>query len=336
MKVNLKELCNYLGTDYTAAARYLSRQGRGGVDAGFITVAQAEVFLKALDETRGGDIKEKTSQLVGIPRPELLTKLRSIDDVVEADNVFVWDVDRKADEQAHEKKFSRQIADEQADEQIKARQVARQLDDEADELPDEKKFSRYVSRHVDEQADEKIKARQVARHVARQLDEQADEVADEKIKARHVARQASRQQFEGHFGMRFLRSANALLMFAAIALTAQAYLFSRLAILKLASVGVVVISPVQEGVIIVCAIVFEIVGLFVGANFNDKKVGGEIDGVSARGIWLFLFFFIQITTDLCLFGVIQNDIFSSIIVASSMPLALMAMANLFMGENHRR
>lgn len=136
--------------------------------------------------------------------------------------------------------------------------------------------------------------------------------------------------------MRFLRSANALLMFASIALTAQAYLFSRLAILKLASVGVVVISPVQEGVIIVCAIVFEIVGLFVGANFNDKKVGGEIDGVSARGIWLFLFFFIQITTDLCLFGVIQNDIFSSIIVASSMPLALMAMANLFMGENHRR
>jgi hypothetical protein len=259
---------------------------------------------------------------------------------VEADNVFVWDVDRKADEVADEKVKARHVArrvddkpdeasDEQADEKIKARQVP-------DEQADEKKFSRYVSRHVDEQADEKIKARQVARHVARQLDEQADEVADEKVKARQPSRQASRQEFEGHFGMRFLRSANALLMFAAIALTAQAYLFSRLAIAKLASVGVIVVSVFQEAVIIACAIVFEIVGLFVGANFNDKKVGGEIDGVSARGIWLFLFFFIQITTDLCLFGVIKNNVFSSIIVASSMPLALMAMANLFMGENHRR
>ena len=332
MKVNLKELCTYLGTDYTAAARYLSRQGRGGVDAGFITVAQAEVFLNALHETRGGDIKEKTSQLIGIPRPELLSKLRQIDDVIEPINTFVWDVGRKADEVADEvadeKMEARQVSDEQADEKIKARHVARQLDEQADEQADEKKFSRYVSRHVDEKSNEKIKARQVARQLARQLDEQADE--------KKFSRQVVRQEFEGHFGMRFLRSANALLMFAAIALTAQAYLFSRLAILKLASVGVIVTSPYQEGAIIVCAIVFEIVGLFVGANFNDKKVGGEIDGVSARGIWLFLFFFIQITTDLCLFGVIKNNVFSSIIVASSMPLALMAMANLFMGENHRR
>lgn len=323
MKVNLKELCNYLGSDYTAAARYLSRQGRGGVTDGFITVSQAEVFLSALHETRGGDVKEKTSRLVGIPRPELLTKLREIDDVIEPDNVFVWDVDRKADE----------VADEVADEKVKARHVARHVDDKPDEAPDEQADEKIKDRQVpDEQADEKVKARQVAR----QLDEQADEVADEKAKARQPSRQASRQEFEGHFGMRFLRSANALLMFAAIALTAQAYLFSRLAIAKLASVGVIVVSVFQEAVIIACAIVFEIVGLFVGANFNDKKVGGEIDGVSARGIWLFLFFFIQITTDLCLFGVIKNNVFSSIIVASSMPLALMAMANLFMGENHRR
>jgi len=134
-----------------------------------------------------------------------------------------------------------------------------------------------------------------------------------------------------HLGMAALVSPFTAMIFTSFALLGQAYLFGHLAHNVFTAVGIP--APMRFHFII--AFIFECTGILIAASFNDRKIGGEYDGVSIRGIWLFVFFAVQVVSDLCLFGVIKNPIVGTVIVAVAMPIALLGYANLYMSENRK-
>ena len=134
-----------------------------------------------------------------------------------------------------------------------------------------------------------------------------------------------------HFGMAALTSPFTAMIFTSFALLGQAYLFGHLAHKVFYNVGI----PAPMWFHFVIAFIFECTGILIAASFNDRKIGGEYDGVSIRGIWLFVFFAVQVVSDLCLFGVIKNPIVGTVIVAVAMPIALLGYANLYMSENRK-
>jgi len=137
-----------------------------------------------------------------------------------------------------------------------------------------------------------------------------------------------------HFGMIFLQSPTVQMVFAILALAFQAFMYAMLSIDVFKDMGIVITiaSPVFW-LIMSAAIVFEMVGVFFGANFRDRKISIGGDQISLRSIWLTAFFIVQVITDLCVTGVIKSDIVSHVIFSLSWPLAIMAYANLFMKEN---
>lgn len=132
-----------------------------------------------------------------------------------------------------------------------------------------------------------------------------------------------------HVGMKALTSPYTAMIFTFTALVAQAYLFAQLAHKIFVATGI--FAPMAFHFIM--AFIFECTGILIAASFNNRKIGGEIDGVSLRGIWLFVFFAVQVISDLCLFGVIKNPTVGTVIVALAMPIALLGYANLYMEEN---
>lgn len=134
-----------------------------------------------------------------------------------------------------------------------------------------------------------------------------------------------------HLGMSALTSPFTAMIFTSFALLGQAYLFGHLAHNVFSNVGI----PAPMWFHFVIAFIFECTGILIAASFNDRKIGGEYDGVSIRGIWLFVFFAVQVVSDLCLFGVIKNPIVGTVIVAVAMPIALLGYANLYMSENRK-
>lgn len=131
-----------------------------------------------------------------------------------------------------------------------------------------------------------------------------------------------------HLGMRALTSPFTAMVFTTFALLGQAYLFGHLAHRTFETIGI----PAPMWFHFIMALIFECTGILIAASFNDNKVGGS-EGVSARGLWLFTFFTVQVISDLCLFGVIKNPTIGTVIVALAMPIALLGYANLYMEEN---
>ena len=132
-----------------------------------------------------------------------------------------------------------------------------------------------------------------------------------------------------HVGMKALTSPYTAMIFTFTALLAQAYLFGQLAHKIFVAIGI--FAPMAFHFLM--AFIFECTGILIAASFNNRKIGGENDGVSLRGIWLFVFFAVQVISDLCLFGVIKNPTVGTVIVALAMPIALLGYANLYMEEN---
>jgi hypothetical protein len=140
-----------------------------------------------------------------------------------------------------------------------------------------------------------------------------------------------------HFGMIFLQSPTVQMVFAILALAFQAFMYAMLSIDVFKDMGIVITiaSPVFW-LIMSAAIVFEMVGVFFGANFRDRKISIGGDQISLRSIWLTAFFIVQVLTDLCVTNVIKSDMVSHVIFSLSWPLAIMAYANLFMKENRTK
>jgi hypothetical protein len=137
-----------------------------------------------------------------------------------------------------------------------------------------------------------------------------------------------------HFGMVFLRSATVHMVFAILALAFQAFMYAMLSIDVFKDMGIIItIASAVFWLVMAAALVFEMVGVFFGANFNDRKITIGGDEISLRSIWLTAFFVVQIITDLCVTGVIKSEMISHVIFSLSWPLAIMAYANLFMREN---
>jgi hypothetical protein len=138
-----------------------------------------------------------------------------------------------------------------------------------------------------------------------------------------------KSSLNSHLGMKALTSPITAMVFTFFALLGQTYLFGHLAHKVFESIGVPAPMEFHFGI----GFIFECTGILIAASFNDRKIGGEIDGVSLRGIWLFVFFAVQVISDLCLFGVIKNPTVGTVIVALAMPIALLGYANLYMEEN---
>jgi len=141
--------------------------------------------------------------------------------------------------------------------------------------------------------------------------------------------QQKMKSLNSHLGMKALTSPFTAMVFTFFALLGQAYLFGHLAHKVFEAIGVPAPMAFHFGI----ALIFECTGILIAASFNDRKIGGENDGVSLRGIWLFVFFAVQVISDLCLFGVIKNPTVGTVIVALAMPIALLGYANLYMEEN---
>lgn len=135
-----------------------------------------------------------------------------------------------------------------------------------------------------------------------------------------------------NIGMALLVNPVTAMIFTLFALLGQAYLFAHLAHKTFESINI----PAPFGFHFIMALIFECTGILIAASFNERKIGGELDGISARSIWLFIFFAVQVLSDLCLFGVITNSAIGTIIVALAMPIALLGYANLYMEENRRK
>lgn len=135
-----------------------------------------------------------------------------------------------------------------------------------------------------------------------------------------------------NIGMALLINPVTAMIFTLFALLGQAYLFAHLAHKTFESINI----PAPFGFHFIMAIIFECTGILIAASFNERKIGGELDGISARSIWLFVFFAVQVISDLCLFGVITNSAIGTIIVALAMPIALLGYANLYMEENRKK
>lgn len=135
-----------------------------------------------------------------------------------------------------------------------------------------------------------------------------------------------------NIGMALLMNPVTAMIFTLFALLGQAYLFAHLAHKTFESINI----PAPFGFHFIMALIFECTGILIAASFNERKIGGELDGISARSIWLFIFFAVQVISDLCLFGVITNSAIGTIIVALAMPIALLGYANLYMEENRKK
>lgn len=135
-----------------------------------------------------------------------------------------------------------------------------------------------------------------------------------------------------NIGMSLLMNPVTAMIFTLFALLGQAYLFAHLAHKTFEAISI----PAPFGFHFIMALIFECTGILIAASFNERKIGGELDGISARSIWLFIFFAVQVISDLCLFGVITNSAIGTIIVALAMPIALLGYANLYMEENRRK
>lgn len=135
-----------------------------------------------------------------------------------------------------------------------------------------------------------------------------------------------------NIGMALLINPVTAMIFTLFALLGQAYLFAHLAHKTFEAINI----PAPFGFHFVMALIFECTGILIAASFNERKIGGELDGISARSIWLFIFFAVQVISDLCLFGVITNSAIGTIIVALAMPIALLGYANLYMEENRKK
>jgi hypothetical protein len=135
-----------------------------------------------------------------------------------------------------------------------------------------------------------------------------------------------------NIGMALLINPVTAMIFTLFALLGQAYLFAHLAHKTFETINI----PAPFGFHFIMALIFECTGILIAASFNERKIGGELDGISARSIWLFIFFAVQVLSDLCLFGVITNSAIGTIIVALAMPIALLGYANLYMEENRKK
>lgn len=155
--------------------------------------------------------------------------------------------------------------------------------------------------------------------------------APEAPKEKEIEKPAKTENMKTHLGMTAITSPFTAMIFTSFALLGQAYLFGHLAHNVFSNVGI----PAPMWFHFVIAFIFECTGILIAASFNDRKVGGEYDGVSIRGIWLSVFFAVQVVSDLCLFGVIKNPIVGTVIVAVAMPIALLGYANLYMSENRK-
>lgn len=146
------------------------------------------------------------------------------------------------------------------------------------------------------------------------------------IKEKHVEKKNL------NIGMALLINPVTAMIFTLFALLGQAYLFAHLAHKTFEAINI----PAPFAFHFVMALIFECTGILIAASFNERKIGGELDGISARSIWLFVFFAVQVISDLCLFGVITNNAIGTIIVALAMPIALLGYANLYMEENRKK
>ena len=81
-------------------------------------------------------------------------------------------------------------------------------------------------------------------------------------------------------GMAALTSPFTAMIFTSFALLGQAYLFGHLAHNVFAKVGI----PAPMWFHFMIAFIFECTGILIAASFNDRKIGGDYDGVSIRGI----------------------------------------------------
>lgn len=134
-----------------------------------------------------------------------------------------------------------------------------------------------------------------------------------------------------HMGMRFLRERNVAMIFTFAAILTQAWMFGMLGHREFHAQKIN--SPMWLHLIM--AVIFEFTGILIGASFNNRKIGGD-DGISIRAIWLSIFFGIQVLGDLCLLEVIPNRTISTTLIAVSMPIAILAYANLYIAENLKK
>jgi hypothetical protein len=159
-----------------------------------------------------------------------------------------------------------------------------------------------------------------------------EKVEEQPIKETQLANEIKMEKQNLNIGMALLINPVTAMIFTLFALLGQAYLFAHLAHKTFESINI----PAPFGFHFIMALIFECTGILIAASFNERKIGGELDGISARSIWLFVFFAVQVISDLCLFGVITNNAIGTIIVALAMPIALLGYANLYMEENRKR
>jgi hypothetical protein len=158
---------------------------------------------------------------------------------------------------------------------------------------------------------------------------------DEKPNNKPANYNGGKRASEDHFGMRILTSQTTAMVFTVIAILFQACMFGLLE--KRVSATVDIHIHLFFGVLM--GIVFETSGIMIAANFNNKKIKvGNAMWVSARGIWLFVFFFVQVLTDFSLFGIMElfgldSGVVGKIIVCVSLPIGILGYGNLFIGEN---
>jgi hypothetical protein len=162
--------------------------------------------------------------------------------------------------------------------------------------------------------------------------EDAEDVKIEIEKETKTANEVKMEKQNLNIGMALLINPVTAMIFTLFALLGQAYLFAHLAHKTFESINI----PAPFGFHFIMALIFECTGILIAASFNERKIGGELDGISARSIWLFVFFAVQVISDLCLFGVITNSAIGTIIVALAMPIALLGYANLYMEENRKK
>ena len=143
-------------------------------------------------------------------------------------------------------------------------------------------------------------------------------------------------KFEGHIGMVFLRNATAQAIAAMVALLFQSFMYTILLVRVFEGMNFAISSKAHWAIAMFGGVIFEASGIFVGANFNNRKINFMGEEVSARSLWLASFFTVQVMTDLCVTGVIKSPIVDEVIIGVSMPLAIMVYANLFMRENREQ
>jgi len=158
-----------------------------------------------------------------------------------------------------------------------------------------------------------------------------NETATEEENKQEEEPQAKPMQKNLNIGMALLINPVTAMIFTAFALLGQAYLFAHLAHRTFAGINI----PAPFWFHFIMALIFECTGILIAASFNDRKLGSKYDGISARSIWLFVFFAVQVISDLCLFGIIKNPAVGTFIVALAMPIALLGYANLYMEENRK-